>query len=529
VNAKIRRRQAHRKRKMQRKQAQRPQRIQRQLAASRQRIRRRLERTGGGTRPLFAARNIRYEIAERQGGIRFGGIGTIHLLARHLGLIDAIDKRLHLLKIHLPYHESDHVLNFAYNALCDGTCLDDIELRRNDEVFLDALAAQRIPDPTTAGDFCRRFAPEHVQLLQDIFNEVRLRVWAKQPAEFFQQARIDLDGTLVPTDGECKDGMDIAYNGTWGYHPLVVSLANTQEVLSIINRSGNRPSHEGAAAEVDRAIAVCIQGGFRSILLRGDTDFTQTKHLDGWTDDARVHFIFGMDVHPKLHMLADDLPADAWRLLERPPRYQVKTKRRRRPAKIKQRIVVARAFKNLCLVSEQVAEFEYRPTACRKTYRLVVVRKNLSVEKGTQFLFDDYRYFFYLTNDRVSSAATIVFSANDRCNQENLHAQLKHGVQALQAPVDNLVSNWAYMVMTALAWNLKAWWALTLPETPGRWRERRRVEKDTVLRMEFKKFLNAFVLLPCQIIRTGRRLVYRLLSWNPWQNIFFRVCAVLRC
>jgi hypothetical protein len=529
VNAKIRRRQAHRKRRMRRKQAQRQRRIQQQLTARRQRIRRRLERSGGGARPLFAARNIRYEIAERQGGISFGGIGTIHMLARQLGLIDAIDERLHLLKIHLPYHESDHVLNFAYNALCDGTCLDDIELRRNDEVFLDALAAQRIPDPTTAGDFCRRFTPKHVQLLQDIFNDVRLRVWAKQPAEFFRQARLDLDGTLVPTEGECKDGMDIAYNGTWGYHPLVVSLGNTQEVLSIINRSGNRPSHEGAAVEVDRAIAVCIRGGFLSILLRGDTDFAQTRHLDRWTDDARVQFIFGMDVQPNLHMLADDLPADAWRTLQRPPRYQIKTAPRRRPAKIKERIVVAREFENRRLVSEQVAEFEYRPAACRKSYRLVVVRKNLSVEKGERVLFDDYRYFFYLTNDRVSSAATIVFLANDRCNQENLHAQLKHGVRALQAPVDNLVSNWAYMVMTALAWNLKAWWALTLPETSGRWRERHRAEKDTVLRMEFKTFLNAFVRLPCQILRTGRRLIYRLMSWNPWQNVFFRVCAVLRC
>jgi hypothetical protein len=528
VNAKIRRRQVHRKRRMQRKQGERQRRIQRQLAVRRQRIRRRLERSGGGAGPLFAARNIRYEIADRQRGIGFGGIGTIHLLARQLGLIDAINDRLHLLKIHQPYHESDHVLNFAYNALCDGTCLDDIELRRNDEAFLDALAAERIPDPTTAGDFCRRFASEQVQLLQDIFNDVRLQAWAKQPAAFFQQARIDLDGTLVPTGGECKEGIDIAYDGTWGYHPLVVSLANTNEVLSIINRSGNRPSHEGAAAEVDRAIAVCARGGFRNILLRGDTDFTQTKHLDRWTDNPRVQFIFGMDAHAKVSMLADDLPADAWRKLQRPPRYRIKTQRRRRPKNIKERIVVAREFDNIRLVSEQVAEFEYRPTACRKSYRLVVIRKNLSVEKGEQVLFDDYRYFFYLTNDRVSSAAAIVFSANDRCNQENLHAQLKHGVRALQAPVDNLVSNWAYMVMTALAWNLKAWWALTLPES-GRWHDRRRAEKRTVLMMEFKTFVNAFVRLPCQIIRTGRQLVYRLLSWNPWQEVFFRVCAVLRC
>ena len=144
-------------------------------------------------------------------------------------------------------------------------------------------------------------------------------------------------------------------------------------------------------------------------------------------------------------------------------------------------------------------------------------------------LFDDYRYFFYITNDRSSPAAEIVFRANDRCNQENLHAQLKHAVCALQAPVDTLVSNWAYMVMTALAWNLKAWLALQLPEQPGRWAQRHHTEKQTLLTMEFKTFINAFLRLPCQIIRTSRKLVYRLLSWNQWQPVFFRLFDVLRC
>ncbi len=163
-------------------------------------------------------------------------------VARQTGLIDAIDRRLHLLKIHLPYHESDHVLNLAYNALCEGTCLQDLELRRQDEVYLDALGTQRIPDPTTAGDFCRRFRAEDVHTLLDIINEVRQRVWARQSASFFDEARIDMDGVLVETTGECKIGMDMAYDGTWGYHPLVVSLANTSEVLSVLNRPGNRPS-----------------------------------------------------------------------------------------------------------------------------------------------------------------------------------------------------------------------------------------------------------------------------------------------
>jgi len=478
---------------------------------------------------MFTASNIQYEIAERARGLAHGGIGAVHLLARRIGLIDAIDNNLHLLKIHLPYHESDHVLNLAYNALCGGTCLEDLELRRQDEVYLDALGAGRSPDPTTAGDFCRRFQVGDIHTLIDALNQVRQRVWARQPAAFFELARIDMDGVIVGTSGECKAGIDLAYNGVWGYHPLVVSLANTGEVLSVRNRPGNRPSHEGAAAEVDRALRVCLDGGFRLVLLRGDTDFSQTAHLDRWAADPRVRFIFGLDSTPNKQVLADDLPAAAWRPLQRRPRYLVKTSPRRRPERVKEQVVRERNFDNIRLENEEVAETTYRPVACAKAYRLVIVRKNLAVEKGEQRLYDDYRYFFYLTNDWDSAAEDIVFEANRRCNQENLNAQLKSGVRALQAPVDNLESNWAYMVMTALAWNLKAWWALWPTAPPGRWSSRFRAEQTQVLGMEFKTFVNSFMRLPCQIVRTGRRLLYRLLSWNPWQRVFFRTFAQLRC
>ncbi|MCI0356124.1 MAG: IS1380 family transposase [Acidobacteria bacterium] len=491
---------------------------------------RRLDKTklAGCDQPMFAGGNIHYEIADRARGIAHGGIGAIHVLAKQIGLMDAIDERLHLLKIHLPYHESDHVLNLAYNALCEGTCLDDIERRRNDEVFLDALGARRIPDPTTAGDFCRRFTPAAIDTLQDAFNEVRQRVWKQQPDSFFDLATIDMDGTLVETTGQCKQGMDIAYDGTWGYHPLVLSLANTGEVLWLVNRSGNRPSHEGAAEAVDRVVAVCRQGGFRKVLLRGDTDFAQSAHLDRW-DAAGIYFLFGFDATPNLKAIAEDLPAAAWRPLPRLPAYTVQTQERHRPANVKEAIVAEREFDNRRLCSEEVAEFPYRPTACRQAYRMVVVRKNISVAKGEKLLFDEVRYFFYINNIGVLREEELVWVAHHRCHQENLLAQLHGGVRALQAPVNTLASNWAYMVMTALAWNLKAWWALLLPVAPGRWQERHREEKQWALGLEFKTFVQAFVRLPCQIVRTGRKLVYRLLSWNPYQRIFWRLVTVLRC
>ena len=480
------------------------------------------------SRPMFSANNIHYELSDRTRAISDGGIGVIHKLVREIGLAEAIDAKVQLLKIHLPYHESDHVLNIAYNALCGGRSLEDIELRRNDEAFLDALDTDRIPDPTTAGDFCRRFNSRYkIGRLQDAIDEARLKVWSKQPDTFFDQAIIDMDGHLLGTCGECKEGMDVAYDGTWGYHPLIVSLANTGEVLSIENRSGNRPSHEGAAVHCDRVIGLCRRGGFRRVLLRGDTDFSQTERLDGW-DSEGVEFHFGYDAMPNVIEIAENLPQSHWEKLRRPARYEVNTQPRSRPENVKQRIVREREFNILNLKSEQIAEFEYRPTRCKQTYRMIVIRKNISHEKGEERLFDDMRYFFYITNDRQSTAVEVVFSCNDRCNQENLIEQLKNGVPALRAALDNLLSNWAYIVMTALAWNLKAWVALWLPEK-GRCSQKRRSEKQRVLRMEFRTFVNAFIKIPCQVIRSGRRVVYRLLSWNPWLPVFRRLAVELDC
>ena len=474
--------------------------------------------------PMFSASNIHYEMGERTRGTAVGGIGMMQLVARRTGLVKAIDESVHVLKRHLPYHESDHVLNIAYNALNGGTCLEDIELRRNDEVYLDALGAQRIPDPTTAGDFCRRFEPSDVESLMEATNQVRLRVWRQQPEAFFEEAVLDADGTLAETTGECKQGMDVAYNGTWGYHPLVISLANTQELLYLVNRSGNRPSHEGAAARFDQAIALCRRGGFRQILLRGDTDFSQTRHLDGW-DDQGVGFIFGIDAMQNLVALADELEPHQWTRLERPAKYAVATEPRQRPDNVKEQVVRERGFDNIRLQGEDVAEFAYRPRACDRDYRVVVVRKNLSVAKGEQVLFDDIRYFFYITN-RSDSASQIVLRANQRCNQENLIEQLKNGVQALRMPVGDQTRNGAYMVMASLAWTLKAWFALLLPET-GRWGQKYQAEKQTVLHMEFKTFLNAFMFVPCQLVRTGRRILFRILAWNRWLPVLFRAVDVL--
>lgn len=468
---------------------------------------------------MMQAGNLHYELAEKASGTAYGGIAAIHRFAQKIGLAEQIDQRLNLFKFHQPFHESDHVLNFAYNALCGGTCLQDIELRRNDASFLDALGTERIPDPTTAGDFCRRFSVADIDALQDAIDDVRLGVWKSQDAEFFTEATIEMDGTIVETTGQCKAGMDMSYKGIWGYHPLVLTLAQTGEVLRIKNRSGNRPSHEGAAAEADRAIALCRRAGFKKITLRGDTAFTQTTELDRWHDEG-VKFIFGFAAMPNLQALADDVAPEKWKVLKRRARYQRKGPARSRPENVKEQVVERRGYANIRLEGELVTEIRYQPVACKRSYRLVIIRKNLKRNDKQGRFFDDYRYFFYLANDWSLSIEKIVFGSNNRCNQENLLAQLNQA-RALHAPVDTLESNWAYMVMTAQAWNLKSWIGLSIPVS-GRWRDQHKAENSTVVRMEFKQFVEHFVRLPCQVIQSGRRILIRLLGWNEHLHIFNR-------
>lgn len=481
----------------------------------------RLKQTGGDDGvPVLDAGAATYEMSSRICATSAGGVRLAHDLAHAVGLPQAIDERLDVLKIHRPYHESDHVLALAYNLLAGGSCIEDLELRRSDDAFLNMLGVDRIPDPTTAGDFCRRFGTKQdIDALQDAINESRLRVWQRQPASFFDQGIVDADGTIAETTGECKEGMDMSFKGQWGYQHLVVSLANTQEVLFQDLRPGNRPSHEGAAERLDQAVALLRRAGFRKILMRGDTAFSQTAFLDRW-DTNCIDFVFGIQAAESLRETADSLPETAWKVLDRKPPYVVQTSPRARPRNVKDDIVMEREYYNQHLCREDIAEFDYRPSACKVPYRIVVLRKIVTHERGQRLLHTEHRYLFYITNT-AHPAERVVELANERCNQERTIGELKSGVNALRMPLGDLVSNWAYSVIATLAWNLSRWIALVLPAR-GRWRDKHAEEKRDVLRMRFRTFVQRLMLLPAQVVTTGRRLVVRLLDWNPWRHVFFR-------
>jgi len=293
-----------------------------------------------------------------------------------------------------------------------------------------------------------------------------------------------------------------AYKKQWGYAPLLISLANTQQPLVIVNRPGNATSSKDAAGYLDVA-ASSMLNVFERVVLRGDTDFSQTKHLDRWHNSGRIDFVFGFDACPNLVERANELGPRAWHQFKRPAPYEIKTQPRTKPRRIKDQLIRDKGWKNLKTLREDIAEFKYQPGACKRAYRMIVLRKQIEVTQGQLELEPVTRYFFYITNLTSVPAREIVIQANKRCNQENLIAQLKGHVSALKTTGGTLESNWAWMVIASLAWTLKSWFAL-LAKGPA--------ERNRLLGMEFRTFQSCFIEIPVQVVRTARRSVMRIIG-----------------
>jgi hypothetical protein len=416
-----------------------------------------------------------YQLAQRTQAISSGGLSVIHQTANSLGLVKSSDSTLKVLKQPGPYHDCDHVLTIAYNLLCGGLVLDDIEVRRNDVAFLDALGARAIPDPTTAGDYCRRFDEAACGRLMHPVNDVRVEVWRRQPASFRNTtARIDADGSMGPTGGECTAGMDLCHKGIWGYHPLLVSLSNTGEPLFVVNRSGNRPSHDGAPGVLDQAIEPCRRGGFSDILLRGDTDFSMTTHFDRGNDDD-VRFVFGFDANAHLVDRAESLPQKEFAQLQRRAAALFAEQSRAKQPRVKDDIVRQREYKNLRLEREDLAEFDHQSARANQSYRMIVVRKTIREERGQGCLDTNYRYFFYVTKDRS------LLRSPSRCRSERTRQSGEPDCPAqerCQSPA-RVGENWAYMIAASLAATLKSVVRIDAADHPGAPLSMRRARPDS--------------------------------------------------
>jgi hypothetical protein len=457
---------------------------------------------------------VHTEVNQRSEVTPYGGLTLFSDFVRRFKVAQKLDAKVQVLKLHLPYFESDHVLAQAANLYVGGTCIEDMANLQNSEAALRLLGACRIPDPTTGGDFLRRFDDRVNQgslaALRAAVDEVQGSVWKElEPRRGRRRCKrdvavIDLDGHTKVLYGAKKEGADFSHKGQWSYHPLLVSLAGTGECLAIRNRSGNLRSSHGAAEVLNNDVLSRVGEHYEEKWVRGDSDFDRHDVRVACEAHDAVFFFVGRKFQNRPGIAAS-IPESQWRPFRtRAHRHRAERKKRadyrpRRKKRNRRRIQARqRNYKEKRLVRQWVAEVPYTQPGCDKTYRLVIRRRLIEHHKGQQHLFDEYEHRYISTNAPSSwTARDVVDATYERCDQENVIEQMGSGLAAWRMPVGEFAGNCAWLEIARLAWNIGKWIAqLALPPEVVRW--------------EWKRFRQAFVYHAAQVFKRGRQLWIRL-------------------
>jgi len=446
-------------------------------------------------------RHPKLHVSEERGeATAYGGLSLALAVVRQLGVDRALDQALDLLQSHRPFTESDHVLTHVYNLFVGGTCIEDIGHLQASEPVRRMLGAVRIPDPTTAGDFLRRFDAESVDALDRAIDVGQEGVWRRcYGRKKADRAIVDLDSHVQPVYGDQKEGADFSYQGSLAYHPLVISVAETQECLRLINRPGNTPSAEAAERHLEELFPWLLRR-FRRVVVRGDAAFCNQKIFDA-CEACGQSFAVVSPAQRNFEALAEALPESAWKAYrgpgERARRAQRPRRRRKRRPNLRRRLARQRGKHDLKLERQWVAEIPYQPERSSQTFRLVVRRQRIE-EHHQGELFELWRYRYVMTNLPPStSTREVVDLTYQRCDQENVIEQLQHGIAGMRMPTGGLLSNAAFLTCARLAHNLKAWLAqLALPRETMRW--------------EWKRFRHAFVYVAARVLRQSRQIHVRI-------------------
>jgi hypothetical protein len=383
----------------------------------------------------------------------------------------------------------------VYNLFIGGSAIEDIGYLQGSEAVRRMLGTERIPDPTTAGDFLRRFGHRDLRDFQHVIDELHTDVWRRTYGRKKQPlACVDLDSHIHGVYGNKKEGADFTYDKRYGYHPLIISLSGTGEVLRAVNRPGNAYSSEGAEEEVEELLPL-LKSRFRKVLVRGDTAFASRELYDLLEENGHYFAICQSNIE-LLQCIAEDAGENEWKLLKRNPASDSQKKRKRKK-NLRRTTARRRGKRDLKLLREEVAEAFYQPFRSEFDYRLIMIRKRVEESYQGQ-LFTHYRYRFILSNlpEKVSPAE-VVRLTYQRCDQENVIEQLKNGISGMRMPTGSFAANAAYLICARLAHNLKSWLCmLALPKEVIRWK--------------WKRFRLAYVYLSARVIRKARQTIIRI-------------------
>ena len=436
----------------------------------------------------------------------YGGLALAAGLVRKLCIAGDLDRELSLLSAHRPFHESDHVLTHVYNLYAGGTCIEDIADLQTSEPIRRILGADRIPDPTTAGDFLRRFADDALRSLTQVLDRAQEQVWKRRYGKKkVARAIIDLDSCVRPVYGDQKEGTDFTYKGSFGYHPLVISMAATMECLRLINRSGNEGSAVGSETHLGELFPM-LGRRFKQVIVRGDSAFAKQAIFDA-CEEAGHHFAVVSPQQRNFASLFEALAGKQWKpYRQRKQASEQKGTQRKRGPNCRRERALSRNKRNLQLKKQWIAELPYQPDRSEKSYRLIARYQEIEEHEQGE-LFTLTRFRFILSNLPPSvSAEEVMDLTYQRCDQENLIEQLQKGVAAMRMPTGGMLSNAAFMTCARLAHNLKPWLAqLALPLETLRW--------------EWKRFRRCFVYCAARVVHTARQVHVRFADSHRFAGV----------
>lgn len=464
------------------------------------------------TGPVIRAPKLHLSVDERSVATKQGGLALFFAFSRQFNVAQEIDARVSVLKMHMPYLESDHVLAQAGMLFAGGTCIEDMAALQHSEAALRMSGACRLPDPTTSGDLLRRFDrkehPEALPGLRCAGDTVQDKVWRKLARRSRRRKRerlavVDIDGHMKQLYGVQKEGADFSHRGVWSYYVLLLTLALTGECLAVRNRPGNHRQGQGTA-ELLHEVLPRVMAHFGKALVRADSEFDRTDIREACRAHG-AHFAFVGREFPNRPGIAESIPEKRWKPFTPRAQRQARICRRRRGYRPRhkkrnqrRRRARARHYKELHLAKQWIAEVPWTPPGANETYRLVIRRQLIEHRKGQMFLCADYRYRYVVTDlPRSYSTQDVVDETYQRCDQENLIEQMGSGIAMWRMPVAEFDGNAAWLEIARLAWNIGKWIAqLALPEEAVRW--------------EWKRYRNAFVDAPATVIKGGRRVNVRI-------------------
>jgi len=425
--------------------------------------------------------------------LSYGGIVLARDLMTRLGVAKRIDERIALLKMHSPYHESDHVLSLVYNFLSGGETLLDLERLQEDEGVKRLLGAESIPDPTTAGDFLVRFHDFAIEVFQGVSAELQDHAFSLLDDERKKVATIDSDSTILEVYGRKKEGADYSYDKRWSYNCLVFSLSETGDLLHTELRGGNTYSSVGAKEHLQKIIER-LQGQFAHLRYRGDSAFYD-KDIVGVCESKGAEFFITADQTKPLMATILGIGEKQWKPFKNKEKSRQAGARKRKKRKDRKMKISVKRKPDIQLKGRsQIASFSYTPKGWDKAFRFVVKRTELVDTDNKQLYLDDgmckYTYHVIVTNSSESDVQ-VMRIAQQRATQENLIKDFKYGLGLSHVPTGFMNANRVYFLIAALAWNIKTWILNLL-----------KLGNGAVLR--FKRFLYKWIYQGALVSYTGR-------------------------